>query len=407
MKQYLPIGMDSFEKIREGNYYYVDKTLMIREFLETRDEAALIARPRRFGKTLNMTMLRDFFDITKDSRPLFKGLAIMDTEYADRINSLPVIYVTFKDCKGQTPEELLVMLKRELGREFARYAGILSAHLPSDTFSAKRFFNMTETLTDRSSSYPYIATALQDLCAVLLDYYKKKPILLIDEYDQPIMSSYEYGYHNELGTFFSNFYGSAMKGNDALEQALLTGVQRVAKESIFSQFNNPQVYTMASGQYAEYFGLTCEETEALLKEYGLTLNEEVRKQYDGYRIGGISLYNPWSILNYAKSHFLDNYWLNTSANFLVKSALKNAGHSFWDTFDQLASGGEAEVWLTLDTSYAERSNDYSLWGLLVNAGYLTLTKRLGPSTVIVKIPNGEVMSEFQLIVSAYAAKQSA
>ena len=164
---------------------------------------------------------------------------------------------------------------------------------------------------------------------------------------------------------------------------------------------------MASGQYAEYFGLTCEETEALLKEYGLTLNEEVRKQYDGYRIGGISLYNPWSILNYAKSHFLDNYWLNTSANFLVKAALKNAGRSFWDTFDQLASGGEAEVWLTLDTSYAERSNDYSLWGLLVNAGYLTLTKRLGPSTVIVKIPNGEVMSEFQLIVSAYAAKQSA
>lgn len=154
MKQYLPIGMDSFEKIREGNYYYVDKTLMIREFLETRDEAALIARPRRFGKTLNMTMLRDFFDITKDSRPLFKGLAIMDTEYADRINSLPVIYVTFKDCKGQTPEELLVMLKRELGREFARYAGILSVHLPSDTFSAKRFFNMTETLADRSSSYP-------------------------------------------------------------------------------------------------------------------------------------------------------------------------------------------------------------------------------------------------------------
>ena len=181
-----------------------------------------------------------------------------------------------------------------------------------------------------------------------------------------------------------------MKGNDALEQALLTGVQRVAKESIFSQFNNPQVYTVASGQYAEYFGLTCEETEALLKEYGLTLNEEVRKQYDGYRIGGISLYNPWSILNYAKSHFLDNYWLNTSANFLVKAALKNAGRSFWDTFDQLASGGEAEVWLTLDTSYAERSNDYSLWGLLVNAGYLTLTKRLGPSTAIVKIPNGEV-----------------
>ena len=399
MKKSLPIGMDSFEKVREGDYYYVDKTLMIREFLEMRDEAALIARPRRFGKTLNMTMLREFFDITKDSHSLFQGLAIMDTRYADGINTLPVIYVTFKDCKGQTPEELLIMLKRELAREYARYASILAKQLNPDTFSTKQFFKMVEILSDRDSSYPYLATALQDLCAVLCDYYKKKVILLIDGYDQPIMSSYEYGYHQELGTFFSNFYGSAMKGNEALGQALLTGVQRVAKESIFSQFNNPQVYTVGSRPYAEYFGLTQKEASALLQEYGLSLNEEVKNQYDGYRIGGISLYNPWSILNYAKSHFLDNYWLNTSANFLVKQALKNAGKNFWNTFDTLASGNESRVWLTLDTSYAERSNDYSLWGLLVNAGYLTIINRPGATEAIVKIPNDEVMSEFQLIVS--------
>ena len=167
MKKSLPIGMDSFEKVREGDYYYVDKTLMIREFLEMRDEAALIARPRRFGKTLNMTMLREFFDITKDSHSLFQGLAIMDTRYADGINTLPVIYVTFKDCKGQTPEELLIMLKRELAREYARYASILAKQLNPDTFSTKQFFKMVEILSDRDSSYPYLATALKDLCAVL------------------------------------------------------------------------------------------------------------------------------------------------------------------------------------------------------------------------------------------------
>ena len=194
----------------------------------------------------------------------------------------------------------------------------------------------------KESEYPYIATAIQDLCAVLYAHYGKKPILLIDEYDQPIMSSYEYGYHEELSPFFSNLYGSAMKGNDELGQALLTGVQRVAKESIFSQFNNPQVYTVVREEYASYFGLTKEECARLLTDCGRVLDEEVRKQYDGYMVGGVELYNPWSILNYAKTGFLDNYWVNTSANFLVRQALKNAGRSFWNTFDRLAAREEIE-----------------------------------------------------------------
>lgn len=226
-----------------------------------------------------------------------------------------------------------------------------------------------------------------------------QPILLIDEYDQPIMSSYEYGYHDQLGPFFSNLYGSAMKGNPSLGQALLTGVQRVAKESIFSQFNNARVYTALHKTYAPYFGLTTEETEKLLADYGLELDEKVRRKYDGYRFGDIEMYNPWSILNYADLGSLDNDWINTSSNYLVKKALQEADRRFWEKFEPLVSGEEIPVWITLETSYIERDSNYSLWGLLVNSGYLTALRRVDENTAVVKIPNDEVMSEFQMLIA--------
>ena len=261
---------------------------------------------------------------------------------------------------------------------------------------------MIENLRDFSAPAMSFVYALQDLTRALRNHYQIPPILLIDEYDQPIMSSYEYGYHDEVRDFFSNFYGSAMKGNTALGQALLTGVQRVAKESIFSQFNNPQVYTVVDFQYAEYFGLSEEETRGLLEYYGLSLDEPVKAMYDGYYMGGCHMYNPWSIICYAKKGRLDNYWVKTSANFLVKSALKKAGQNFWKTFDELIEGEEKEVFITLDTSFAERESLYSLWGLLVNAGYLTITQWKSAEISVVKIPNGEVMSEFQTLVSEIA-----
>ena len=191
-----------------------------------------------------------------------------------------------------------------------------------------------------------------------------------------------------------------MKGNHpSLGQALITGVQRVAKESIFSQFNNPQVYTVIDKEYAPYFGLTVEETETLLNAYGLELDDGMRRMYDGYQMGGIEMYNPWSIINYAKKGRLENYWVKTSANFLVKRALKDADRGFWKIFEQLIPGQEKLVYLTLDTSFAERASLFSLWGLLVNAGYLTVTKWVDTETSIVKIPNGEVMSEFQTLIA--------
>lgn len=190
-----------------------------------------------------------------------------------------------------------------------------------------------------------------------------------------------------------------MKGNSSLGQALITGVQRVAKESIFSQFNNARVYTVMHKQYASYFGLTVGETEKLLTDYGLILDENVRMKYDGYRFGGLEIYNPWSVLNYADIGSLDNYWINTFSNFLVKQALRTADKRFWEDFDQLASGKEISVWLTLETSYIERDSNYSLWGLLVNSGYLTALKRIDSNTAVVKIPNDEVMSEFQVLIA--------
>lgn len=398
IKRNLPIGNDDFRKLREKGSYYVDKTLMIKDFIEMKDEVALIARPRRFGKTLNMTMLREFFDITKKSRKIFEGLAIMNTEYAGQINSKPVIFLTFKDCKGINAEQMFANLKGELYREYLRLEKNMRGKL-IDSYETQDFYSMIETLRDKGSSYIEYGTALLCLTQIVKEAYQIAPVLLIDEYDQPVMSSYERGYHDEVGDFFSNLYGSAMKGNPSLSQALLTGVQRVAKESIFSQFNNPQVYTVMDKEYAPYFGLNETETQTLLKEYGLELDHNVRRMYDGYHIGGIEMYNPWSVICYAKKGRLENYWVKTSANFLVKSALKTADRNFWNTFDKLAAGQEQMVIAMLDTSFAERDSLYSLWGLLVNAGYLTVTKWVDAESCMVKIPNGEVFSEFQTLIT--------
>lgn len=401
-KRRLPIGIDDFSKIRKKNLYFVDKSLLIKDFLEMEDAVALIARPRRFGKTLNMSMLREFLDITKDSRNLFEGLAIMDTEYADCINSRPVIYFTFKNCRAHTAADLVETIKREICGEYVRYEQAIRVLEKESSYEAKILLEMAEAIMAPVTPSVKVEASIGFLLRIVKKYYGISPVLLIDEYDQPIMSSYEYGYHDELGAFFTNLYGIAMKGNEDLDQALLIGVQRVVKESIFSQFNNPKVYTVLSRQYASRFGLTEEEVRILLEEYGLELNEAVRKKYNGYRISGVEVYNPWSILNYADNGLLENYWVNTSANFLIRKGLKNATRNFWRDFDILVGGEQTTVWMTLDTSYAERDSDYSLWGLLVNAGYLTVMERINADSSVVRIPNEEVMSEFRNIVSEIA-----
>ena len=269
MKKRLPIGNDDFAEVRRQNLYFIDKSLMIRDFLDTRDKVTLITRPRRFGKTLNMTMLREFFDITKDSHQLFQGLSIMDTEYASQINSRPVIFLTLIDCKGTTAQEMLLLMKKQIYLEYMRYEKNMKGKLDEASLLAQDFRAMIDVLRDPASLPALFTDSIRLLCQIIREQYRVPPLLLIDEYDQPVMSSYEYGYHDSVGNFFSNLFGSAMKGNPDLGQALLTGVQRVAKESIFSQFNNVRVYTVLHRQYASYFGFTSSETEKLLKDFNL------------------------------------------------------------------------------------------------------------------------------------------
>ena len=400
----LPIGNDLFRIVREKEYYYVDKSLLIRDFIESQDTVALITRPRRFGKTLNMTMLREFFDITADSRAILDGLAIMETEYAARINSRPVIFLTFKDCRGTTVESLLFSINTVLLEEYDKYYRIFDG-ITDDRYY--NFFQIYQKLRERDLDTNYLGISIAILEQTLAWHYKINPIVLIDEYDQPIISSFEYGYHDELKVFFSGFFGGALKGQEYMEQALLTGIQRVVKESIFSQLNNIVVYTVLDEEYAAYFGLDADETETLLSYYGLTLDEAVKDKYDGYRFGNKEMYNPWSLLSYARNGRLDNYWINTSTNYLVKSSMAEADEFFQESFDRLISEEVVKVSADLGCSFIELKSNYTLWGLLINAGYVTVVECFNQYMMNVRIPNGEVKSEFLKIVAERAKVQDA
>lgn len=402
MNKMLPIGNDQFRLVREKEEYYVDKSLFIKEFLEKKDTAALITRPRRFGKTLNMTMLREFFDITKDSSSLFEGLKIMETDYAKAINSRPVIYFTFKDCAGKNPEELMWSIWNVIFQEYRRYYEIFEGKVDKKDLYYIQFYQAIQDGLDKKLSRIDLSFSIQYLVTAVCRFYEKEPVLLIDEYDQPILCSYENGYKEELGDFFTSMYGTVLKGNEYVSQALLTGIQRVAKESIFSKLNNLQVYSVVCKDYAEYFGITEKETRCVLEHYELELTEDVKQKYDGYKFGGIEIYNPWSILNYIKNEKLGDYWVNTSTNYLIKQALGSAGEHFRKDFDRLIEEGVTTAGVNLDTSFMELQDTQSLWGLLVNSGYVTVTDDYDNMLMRLRIPNDEVRSELQKIVAAQA-----
>jgi len=402
MNRTLPIGNDQFRMVREKKEYYVDKSLFIREFLEKKDSAALITRPRRFGKTLNMTMLREFLDITRDSRKLFEGLKIMETPYGKEINSRPVIYFTFKDCAGKNPEELMKSVWNSIFQEYRRYYEIFEGKADKKNLYYIQFYQTIQEGLNKKLDRIDLSFSIQYLITAVSHFYGKEAVLLIDEYDQPILCSYENGYKEEMGDFFAAMYGSALKGNECVNQALLTGIQRVAKESIFSKLNNLQVYSVVCRDYADYFGMTEKEAEYLLEHYGLELTEDVKRKYDGYRFCETDLYNPWSILNYVKNRKLGDYWVNTSTNYLVKQALDSAGQHFRKDFDQLIKEGMTTAGVNLETSFMELQDTQCLWGLLVNSGYVTVTDDYDNMLMTLRIPNDEVRSELQKIVAAQA-----
>ena len=389
----IPTGIKSFRKLREENYYFVDKTLMIKDFLERGSEVTLITRPRRFGKTINMSMMSEFFDITKDSKEIFKGTKIMDTPYASELNQYPTIFIYFADAK-ENKETIVKFLKNQFQLEYSRYNYIFK---DMDEYEENDYRIINEGIkNNQNGTLQDIEKALIFLMHRLKKYYGKDVVLFIDEYDTPFIEAKTGNFYQEIKGSLATLLRSSLKNSGDLKYAMLTGIQRVAKENIFSDLNNLVVCDVTDQRYASYFGFTNNETQELLEYYGLELNDEVKKMYDGYHIGNQDIYNPWSLLNYADTQKLISFWVNTSANSMIKNALKQADYTFKNQYDKLIKESKLDTYVSMQTSFFEEANNSTLWGLFVNAGYLTVTKEINllKGKYRIEIPNEEVKQEF-------------
>lgn len=389
----IPTGIKSFRKLREENYYFVDKTLMIKDFLERGSEVTLITRPRRFGKTINMSMMSEFFDITKNSKEIFKGTKIMDTPYASELNQYPTIFISFADAK-ENKETIVKFLKNQFQLEYSRYNYIFK---DMDEYEENDYRIINEGIkNNQNGTLQDIEKALIFLMHRLKKYYGKDVVLFIDEYDTPFIEAKTGNFYQEIKGSLATLLRSSLKNSDDLKYAMLTGIQRVAKENIFSDLNNLVVCDVTDQRYASYFGFTNNETQELLEYYGLELNDEVKKMYDGYHIGNQDIYNPWSLLNYADTQKLISFWVNTSANSMIKNALKQANYTFKNQYDKLIKESKLDTYVSMQTSFFEEANNSTLWGLFVNAGYLTVTKEINllKGKYRIEIPNEEVKQEF-------------
>lgn len=403
-KKSLPIGVSQFRDVLE-NYYYVDKTWLLHELLEEQAKVTLFTRPRRFGKTLNMSMMREFFDITQDSTQLFRDLKIANSPYYREINGYPVLYISFRDSRGGK-EFILADMIHNIRLEYWHYKELADCLDKNERAVYDKILEVLEK--EDVTALPTIAKSLSVLTQFLYKYYKKQVIVMIDEYDTPMEEAYVEGVYEELRGFFRMLYASVLKDNPNLKMGILTGIQRIAKESIFSGLNNLNVNTVRDSRYSSYFGLTMEETKTILEYYEMEVKEEVRDMYNGYNFGGCLVYNPWSIINYINSKELRTFWVNTASNTMIKHSIIESDDEFKTEFEFLISGGEAQVTLDIYTAYQETSNASTLWGLLLNAGYITLVdtranvRDLGRMTRDrIRIPNEEVKMEFQNIIASY------
>lgn len=380
-------------------YYTVDKTLMIADFLERGNEVTLITRPRRFGKTINMSMMTEFFDITKDSRELFQDTAIMKTEYASEINQYPTIFISFANAKGDKAD-LVKNIKYQLRDEYDRLSISMKAEMTE--FEEDEYKNIKESLLSvNDGNINNVSNALSFLMSRMEKYYGKRVMVFIDEYDTPFVEAHVNGFYDEIRSGLASMLHNALKTSGSLQYAMLTGIQRVAKENIFSDLNNLVVCTVKDKEYAEYFGFTEKETNGLLEYYDLKLNDEVKQMYDGYHFGDFEIYNPWSIINYASRKILEPYWVNTSSNMMIRKAMEDRDSSFDRGYEKLIETGKLETTVYMETSFFEVNITENLWGLLVNAGYLTLDEIIGEGEYVLRIPNQEVQKEFQSLTAFY------
>ena len=390
----LPVGIEDFKELREENFYYIDKTGLIRDLLNSWGKVNLFTRPRRFGKTLNMSMLKNFLEIGAD-KALFDGLAIAEErELCETyMGKFPVVFLSLKSVEGLTFEDAYEMLRRILRSEMLR----LSFLAESDRISEKEKYSFRRFL-DEQDTREDVQDSLKMLSGLLYGYYGRKVILLIDEYDVPLDKAFQHGYYREMTALIRSLFSQALKTNDALYFAVLTGCLRVSKESIFTGLNNFKVLSVADARYDEHFGFTDAEVKQLLQDYCLEGHlKETKEWYDGYRFGQIDVYCPWDVINHVDRLRSEPdaepqaYWINTSSNDLVKRFVDRADKTTQNEIEHLIAGEAIEKAVRLELTYDEIDNSIdNLWSVLFTTGYLTQTGK--PENGIYKliIPNREV-----------------
>lgn len=387
----LPTGISDFETIIENNYYYIDKTLFIEEIGKNIGKTLLFTRPRRFGKTLNMSTLKYFFDIkeAEKNRKLFEGLNIEKTPYISEQGKYPVIFISFKDIKEMSINNCEEQLKQLISSLYRDNLNVIES---LDEFDREDFVNICR----KNFNQVTLSNSLKFLSKILYEYYKQKVIILIDEYDTPLVSAHQYGYYDEALNLFKGLYSSALKDNPYLHMGVITGIIRVNKAGIFSDLNNLSVNTIMENEYSEYFGITEKEVEEMLSYYDMEYEmPEVKLWYDGYRFGNAEIYNPWSILNFVRSQELKAYWIDTSENYLINHVIKNAGEDLFDALKELFAGKSVEETITGNSSMSTLLTQQEIWELMLFSGYLTIDKKIERNQYLVKIPNKEVQDFFK------------
>ena len=393
-KTKLPIGVSNFKDIIEKNYYYFDKTKFIENILEDGSQVKLFTRPRRFGKTLNMSMLKYFFDVKNkdENRKLFEGLHISKNEYFDMQGNFPVISVSFKKYQEKDWKNGFDMIKDIISGLYDEFEFV------KEKLSARKKKKFDSILMEEANLANW-KNSLADLSNYLYDFYGKKVIVLIDEYDQPIINSYIEGYYDETIDFFKSFYGAVLKDNEYLEMGVMTGILRVAKENIFSGLNNIKVHSILNERFTEYYGVLENEVETSLKDFGLEYDlSDVQKWYNGYLFGETKVYNPWSIINFLDEKKLGAYWVNTSENSLIKLCLQKMKKEIFDDFSKLLNEENISKIINDNVTFGnlEANFEKNFWNLFFHSGYLTLAEKYDAmkKVVSVKIPNKEILEMF-------------
>ena len=387
----IPIGVENFKEIINNNCYYVDKTKFIEKILNDGSKIKLFTRPRRFGKTLNMSTIKHFFDIknNEENRKLFNNLDIEKSVYIKEQGQYPVIFISMKGIKDITWEEAKSSLKILISKLYSEFKYLLDN---LDEFDLPRFKKYLLADID----FANLKNALEFLTRVLYEKHKKEVILLIDEYDSPLISAYEHNYYDEAINFFKVFYGEALKTNDYLKMGIITGIIRVIKAGIFSDLNNLRVYSILDKQYSDFFGFTEKEVEKMLIDFNIEYNlPEVKSWYDGYRFGDTEVYNPWSILNFVQNRELEGYWIGTSGNFLIKEVLKDSNSEINISLEKLFNGEKIEEVITGNSDLSSLLSYHEIWELLLFSGYLTVDKKIEEDVYSLRLPNKEIRKFFK------------